>query len=98
MPLVALDKNYPLLNDQIVMNDDVDIVLDVQVADIQLQSSGLEVQNSNLKLQLAQCQSNNSHATDESRRRLQDNQQAHDKQVGVCSCLPVCPLSCQSHC
>ncbi|XP_046869810.1 plasmalemma vesicle associated protein b [Hypomesus transpacificus] len=52
-----------------------------KVADIQLQSSGLEVQNSNLKLQLAQCQSNNSHATDESRRRLQDNQQAHDKQM-----------------
>ncbi|XP_067086815.1 plasmalemma vesicle associated protein b [Osmerus mordax] len=52
-----------------------------KVADIQLQSSRLEVQNSDLKQQLAQCQSDYSHTTDESRRRQQDNQQAHDKQV-----------------
>ena len=64
--------------------------LHVQVADIQLQSSRLEVQNSDLKLQLEQCQSNFSHTTDESRRRLQDNQQTHDRQVGVCSCLSTC--------
>lgn len=64
-----------------------DIPSVLQVADIQAQSSRLEVQTAHLTSDLKQCRLNSSLTVAEASRQLQLKQQEHDSQVDKLLCV-----------